>query len=261
MTRSFVIHLQSTPNLKITSCATWGNSLATTCADGSVSLWSLPLALLASFSTPAKVRWGGCHGNPSPVSQPSPSVQMPTCVDVSPRSLPSQVRCTVGYSDGCLRTFDSRHMSRRGKMQPHNRSVTSVRYSTDGESPHSCNCNSTCGSLLLSISALPYPGTRVLSGCAGGVVAVSSTTSGVCLAMVSDHKGSPVTGIVASQHTLHVRYARTHTRTYCGSAQWLSSCAVALVWTPASANMDGVKPRWPPQYLGVSMAREYPCLG
>ena len=71
------------------------------------------------------------------MSQPSPSVQTPTCVDVSPRSKPSKVSCIVGYSDGCLRTFDSRHMSRRGKMQPHNCSVTSVRYSTDGESAHS----------------------------------------------------------------------------------------------------------------------------
>ena len=56
-------------------------------------------------------------------------------MDVSPKSSPSRVACTVGYSDGCLRTFDSKQMARRVKMKPHDSAVTSVQYCTDGESP------------------------------------------------------------------------------------------------------------------------------
>ena len=84
---------------------------------------------------------------------------------------------------------------------------------------------------------------------------MSSTTSGICLAMISDHKGSPVTGISASQHTLHVRhahtYACTHTVLVYSSypAVQLPSCGPQPVQIWMVSSQDGRHSIWGSRWL------------
>ena len=73
--------------------------------------------------------------------------------------------------------------------------------------------------------------------------------------MISDHKGSPVTAITASQHTLHVRYAHTYACTHtvlvyssCPAVQ-LPSCGPQPVQIWMVSSQDGRHSIWGSRWL------------
>ncbi|XP_010000960.1 PREDICTED: WD repeat-containing protein 90 [Chaetura pelagica] len=73
----------------------------------------------------------------------------------------------AGYSDGTIRVFSISRTEMELKMQPHALALTAITYSTDGE--------------------------MILSGGKDGLVAVSSSRTGITLRVLHDHKGSPIT--------------------------------------------------------------------
>ncbi|XP_064636675.1 WD repeat-containing protein 90-like [Lineus longissimus] len=81
-------------------------------------------------------------------------------------TLPSIV---AGYSDGTVRVFDVNRVEMMLKMHPHAVAVTAISFSTDGR--------------------------MILSGASDGLIAVSSTTTGMTVRVINDHKGAPITNI------------------------------------------------------------------
>ncbi|XP_051487835.1 WD repeat-containing protein 90 isoform X1 [Apus apus] len=73
----------------------------------------------------------------------------------------------AGYSDGTIRVFSISRTEMELKMHPHALALTAITYSTDGE--------------------------MILSGGKDGLVAVSSSRTGMTLRVLHDHKGSPIT--------------------------------------------------------------------
>ncbi|NWR80559.1 WDR90 protein, partial [Centropus unirufus] len=73
----------------------------------------------------------------------------------------------AGYSDGTIRVFSVSRTEMELKMHPHAVAVTAIAYSTDGE--------------------------MILSGAKDGLVAVSSSHTGMTIRVLADHKGSPIT--------------------------------------------------------------------
>ena len=79
---------------------------------------------------------------------------------------------TAGYSDGTVRMFDLNKVEMILKMHPHAVAVTAIAISSDAR--------------------------MILSGSSDGLVAVSSTTTGMTVRVINDHKGAPISRIDCS---------------------------------------------------------------
>ena len=80
---------------------------------------------------------------------------------------PDQQRCAAGYTDGVLRLFDLNAVDLEAKFSPHDRAVTAILFSLDGR--------------------------VVVSANSGGLVVVSSASTGMTVRILTDHQGAPVT--------------------------------------------------------------------
>ncbi|XP_072273486.1 WD repeat-containing protein 90 isoform X2 [Pyxicephalus adspersus] len=94
------------------------------------------------------------------------------CLDWSPHNASGQ-RIAAGYSDGTIRIFSVSKTEMEMKIHPHPCAVTSIAFSLRG------------GVLL--------------SGGKDGLMAISSTRTGMTTRVLSDHKGSPITTIQFSR--------------------------------------------------------------
>jgi hypothetical protein len=92
------------------------------------------------------------------------------------------MRCAAGYGDGVLRLFDLSQLALEAKFAPHHTAVTAIAHSSDG---------------LDSMLSLNHHLTDrvIISGSKSGVVIVSSSTTGMTLRALNDHRGAEVTFI------------------------------------------------------------------
>ncbi|XP_054524566.1 WD repeat-containing protein 90 isoform X20 [Pan troglodytes] len=129
-----------------------GESHCATCSeDGSVRVWALAsMELVIQF----QVLNQSC-----------------LCLAWSPPCCgrPEQQRLAAGYGDGSLRIFSISRTAMELKMHPHPVALTSVAFSTDGQT--------------------------VLSGDKDGLVAVSHPRTGTTFRVLSDHQGAPISTI------------------------------------------------------------------
>ncbi|XP_018426891.1 PREDICTED: WD repeat-containing protein 90 [Nanorana parkeri] len=94
------------------------------------------------------------------------------CLDWSPHNASGQ-RIAAGYSDGTIRIFSVSKTEMEMKIHPHPCAVTAIAFSLSGE--------------------------VLLSGGKDGLMAISSTRTGMTVRVLSDHKGSPITTIQFSR--------------------------------------------------------------
>ncbi|XP_047289703.1 WD repeat-containing protein 90 isoform X27 [Homo sapiens] len=129
-----------------------GESHCATCSeDGSVRVWALAsMELVIQF----QVLNQSC-----------------LCLAWSPPCCgrPEQQRLAAGYGDGSLRIFSVSRTAMELKMHPHPVALTTVAFSTDGQT--------------------------VLSGDKDGLVAVSHPCTGTTFRVLSDHQGAPISTI------------------------------------------------------------------
>ncbi|XP_055220737.2 WD repeat-containing protein 90 isoform X3 [Gorilla gorilla gorilla] len=129
-----------------------GESHCATCSeDGSVRVWALAsMELVIQF----QVLNQSC-----------------LCLAWSPPCCgrPEQQRLAAGYGDGSLRIFSVSRTAMELKMHPHPVALTTVAFSTDGQT--------------------------VLSGDKDGLVAVSHPRTGTTFRVLSDHQGAPISTI------------------------------------------------------------------
>nr|XP_014980704.2 WD repeat-containing protein 90 isoform X1 [Macaca mulatta] len=133
-----------------------GESHCATCGeDGSVRVWALAsMELVIQF----QVLNQSC-----------------LCLAWSPRCCgrPEQQRLAAGYGDGSLRIFSVSRTAMELKMHPHPVALTTVTFSTDGQT--------------------------VLSGDKDGLVAVSHSRTGMTFRVLSDHQGAPISTICVTR--------------------------------------------------------------
>ncbi|XP_073884493.1 WD repeat-containing protein 90 isoform X7 [Macaca fascicularis] len=133
-----------------------GESHCATCGeDGSVRVWALAsMELVIQF----QVLNQSC-----------------LCLTWSPRCCgrPEQQRLAAGYGDGSLRIFSVSRTAMELKMHPHPVALTTVTFSTDGQT--------------------------VLSGDKDGLVAVSHSRTGITFRVVSDHQGAAISTICVTR--------------------------------------------------------------
>uniref|UniRef100_A0A2K5P0M4 WD repeat-containing protein 90 n=1 Tax=Cercocebus atys TaxID=9531 RepID=A0A2K5P0M4_CERAT len=133
-----------------------GESHCATCGeDGSVRVWALAsMELVIQF----QVLNQSC-----------------LCLAWSPRCCgrPEQQRLAAGYGDGSLRIFSVSRTAMELKMRPHPVALTTVTFSTDGQT--------------------------VLSGDKDGLVAVSHSRTGMTFRVLSDHQGAPISTICVTR--------------------------------------------------------------
>nr|XP_011746814.1 WD repeat-containing protein 90 isoform X2 [Macaca nemestrina] len=133
-----------------------GESHCATCGeDGSVRVWALAsMELVIQF----QVLNQSC-----------------LCLAWSPRCCgrPEQQRLAAGYGDGSLRIFSVSRTAMELKMHPHPVALTTVTFSTDGQT--------------------------VLSGDKDGLVAVSHSRTGMTFRVLSDHRGAPISTICVTR--------------------------------------------------------------
>ncbi|XP_011822285.1 PREDICTED: WD repeat-containing protein 90 isoform X2 [Mandrillus leucophaeus] len=133
-----------------------GESHCATCGeDGSVRVWALAsMELVIQF----QVLNQSC-----------------LCLAWSPRCCgrPEQQRLAAGYGDGSLRIFSVSRTAMELKMRPHPVALTTVTFSTDGQT--------------------------VLSGDKDGLVAVSHSRTGTTFRVLSDHQGAPISTICVTR--------------------------------------------------------------
>nr|XP_015297799.1 PREDICTED: WD repeat-containing protein 90 isoform X1 [Macaca fascicularis] len=133
-----------------------GESHCATCGeDGSVRVWALAsMELVIQF----QVLNQSC-----------------LCLAWSPRCCgrPEQQRLAAGYGDGSLRIFSVSRTAMELKMHPHPVALTTVTFSTDGQT--------------------------VLSGDKDGLVAVSHSRTGITFRVVSDHQGAAISTICVTR--------------------------------------------------------------
>ncbi|XP_048465623.1 WD repeat-containing protein 90 [Rhincodon typus] len=91
----------------------------------------------------------------------SPVVHSRKCAD--------KQQIVAGYSDGTIRFFGILKTEMELKIHPHPVAVSAIAYSMDGE--------------------------VIISGGKDGLMAVSSSRTGITIRVISDHKGSPITAI------------------------------------------------------------------
>ncbi|XP_064886977.1 WD repeat-containing protein 90 isoform X1 [Columba livia] len=159
----------------------------------------------------------------------------------------------AGYSDGTIRVFNVSRTEMELKMHPHAAALTAIAYSTDGE--------------------------IILSGSKDGLVAVSSSHTGMTLRVLADHKGSPITvlqcirkqyrdfGVEGSELWLATSLDR---RVSVWASDWLKDKCELLDWLsfPAPASPEGLSSLppslaafcpWEPStlvYVGFGMQKE-----
>ncbi|XP_077840909.1 WD repeat-containing protein 90 isoform X13 [Macaca mulatta] len=133
-----------------------GESHCATCGeDGSVRVWALAsMELVIQF----QVLNQSC-----------------LCLAWSPRCCgrPEQQRLAAGYGDGSLRIFSVSRTAMELKMHPHPVALTTVTFSTDGQT--------------------------VLSGDKDGLVAVSHSRTGMTFRVLSDHQGAAISTICVTR--------------------------------------------------------------
>ncbi|XP_023044994.1 WD repeat-containing protein 90 isoform X2 [Piliocolobus tephrosceles] len=133
-----------------------GDSHCATCSeDGSVRVWALAsMELVIQF----QVLNQSC-----------------LCLAWSPRCCgrPEQQRLAAGYGDGSLRIFSVSRTAMELKMHPHPVALTTVTFSTDGQT--------------------------VLSGDQDGLVAVSHSRTGMTFRVLNDHQGAPISTICVTR--------------------------------------------------------------
>ncbi|KAL4676316.1 hypothetical protein H8959_010461 [Pygathrix nigripes] len=133
-----------------------GESHCATCSeDGSVRVWALAsMELVIQF----QVLNQSC-----------------LCLAWSPQCCgrPEQQRLAAGYGDGSLRIFSVSRTAMELKMHPHPVALTTVTFSTDGQT--------------------------VLSGDRDGLVAVSHSRTGMTFRVLSDHQGAPISTICVTR--------------------------------------------------------------
>ncbi|PIO31188.1 hypothetical protein AB205_0180910, partial [Aquarana catesbeiana] len=103
------------------------------------------------------------------------------CLDWSPHSASGQ-RIAAGYSDGTIRIFSVSKTEMEMKIHPHPCAVTAIAFSLSGE--------------------------VLLSGGKDGLMAISSTRTGMTVRVLSDHKGSPITTIQCSRRRVTIGIER-----------------------------------------------------
>ncbi|KAM9292263.1 WD repeat-containing protein 90-like, partial [Gastrophryne carolinensis] len=111
------------------------------------------------------------------------------CLDWSPQNKSGQ-RIAAGYSDGTIRIFSVTKTEMEMKIHPHCCAVTAVAFSLSGD--------------------------VLLSGGKDGLMAISSTQTGITIRVLSDHKGSPITTIQYSRR-------RPEERSIHGGEVWLAA--------------------------------------
>ncbi|XP_033092259.1 WD repeat-containing protein 90 isoform X4 [Trachypithecus francoisi] len=146
-----------------------GESHCATCSeDGSVRVWALAsMELVIQF----QVLNQSC-----------------LCLAWSPRCCgrPEQQRLAAGYGDGSLRIFSVSRTAMELKMHPHPVALTTVTFSTDGQT--------------------------VLSGDRDGLVAVSHSRTGMTFRVLSDHQGAPISTICVTRKEAHIGLHPLHSQ-------------------------------------------------
>ncbi|XP_068102464.1 WD repeat-containing protein 90 [Hyperolius riggenbachi] len=121
------------------------------------------------------------------------------CLDWGPQNASAQ-RIVSGYSDGTIRLFSVSRMEMEMKIHPHPCAVTAIAFSIGGD--------------------------VLISGGKDGMIAITSSRTGMTIRVLSDHKGAPVTSIQCSRR-------RVEELSLQGGEVWLaaSSDRRVSVWT------------------------------
>ncbi|KAK7112108.1 WD repeat-containing protein 90-like isoform X2 [Littorina saxatilis] len=141
--------------------------MATSCEDGSVRVWVLrnkeqalqfqvkdQVCNCVAFAPPSMLTLAAAAlGDSGEDNDKAEDQVVPTLV--------------AGYGDGTVRVFDVNTVEMQLKLHPHSVSVTAIAFSAEGR--------------------------MILSGGSDGLIAVSSTASGITVRVIRDHKGAPIT--------------------------------------------------------------------
>ncbi|NXG66567.1 WDR90 protein, partial [Hemiprocne comata] len=176
------------------------------------------------------------------------------CLAWKPRPWGAKSQQVVaGYSDGTIRVFSISRTEMELKMHPHTLALTAITYSTDGE--------------------------MILSGGKDGLVAVSSSRTGMTIRVLHDHKGSPITVLQCSRKQYQDfgveggdlwLATSSDRRVSVWAADWLKDTCELLDWLsfPAPAGPEGLSSLppslaafcpWDPStlvYVGFGMQKE-----